>query len=101
MMRSCAQKERFDGESRPGDWNVCTAHVFHLQDTYKLYVIRITNITARRSTIGPDGLFNLKGVNPQPESGSVAKDVMGKIQELSTTDDMSAVCCCLLWDQGL
>eukprot|EP00983_Pelagomonas_calceolata_P008697 283878-Pelagomonas_calceolata.AAC.1 len=25
-------------------------------------------------------LFNLKSVNPQPESGSVAKNMMGKIQ---------------------
>eukprot|EP00983_Pelagomonas_calceolata_P039238 1137091-Pelagomonas_calceolata.AAC.2 len=39
----------------------------------------------RRSTIGPNSLFNLKGVNPHPESGSVAKDVMGKIQEGKAT----------------
>eukprot|EP00983_Pelagomonas_calceolata_P049812 1141676-Pelagomonas_calceolata.AAC.1 len=37
-------------------------------------------ITDRRSTIGPNSLFNLKSVNLQPESGSVAKNVMGKIQ---------------------
>eukprot|EP00983_Pelagomonas_calceolata_P044775 1139447-Pelagomonas_calceolata.AAC.1 len=41
---------------------------------------RITDITDRRSTIGPNGLFNSKSVYPQPKSGSVAKDVMGKIQ---------------------
>eukprot|EP00983_Pelagomonas_calceolata_P037721 1136475-Pelagomonas_calceolata.AAC.1 len=42
-------------------------------------------------------------VNPQPESDNVAKDMVGKIQihEVRTIDDMSAVYCCLLWDQGL
>eukprot|EP00983_Pelagomonas_calceolata_P007356 240160-Pelagomonas_calceolata.AAC.1 len=43
------------------------------------HIIRITDITDRRSTIGPSSLFNLKIVNPQPESGSVAEDMMGKI----------------------
>eukprot|EP00983_Pelagomonas_calceolata_P041459 1138073-Pelagomonas_calceolata.AAC.4 len=66
-----------------------------------LCVIRITNITDRRSYIGQISLFNSKNVNPQPESGSVAKDVMGVIQEVRTIDDKTAVYCCLLWDQGL
>eukprot|EP00983_Pelagomonas_calceolata_P044797 1139457-Pelagomonas_calceolata.AAC.5 len=38
------------------------------------------NITDWRSTFGPSSLFNSKSVNSQPESGSVAKNVMGKIQ---------------------
>eukprot|EP00983_Pelagomonas_calceolata_P047652 1140741-Pelagomonas_calceolata.AAC.1 len=46
----------------------------------ELHVIRITDITDRRSTIGPSSLFNSESVYPQPESGSVAKDMMGKIQ---------------------
>eukprot|EP00983_Pelagomonas_calceolata_P086113 1156693-Pelagomonas_calceolata.AAC.3 len=33
-----------------------------------------------KNVIGPISPFNLKSVNPQPEFGSVAKDVMGKIQ---------------------
>eukprot|EP00983_Pelagomonas_calceolata_P019062 599055-Pelagomonas_calceolata.AAC.1 len=45
-----------------------------------LYAIGITYITDRRNTIGPNSLFNLKSMYPQPESGSVAKNVMGKIQ---------------------
>eukprot|EP00983_Pelagomonas_calceolata_P049284 1141441-Pelagomonas_calceolata.AAC.5 len=39
-----------------------------------------SDITDRRSTIGPNSLFNSKSVNSQPESGNVAKDMMGKIQ---------------------
>eukprot|EP00983_Pelagomonas_calceolata_P041976 1138293-Pelagomonas_calceolata.AAC.1 len=45
-----------------------------------LYVIRITDITDWRSTVGPNSLFNSKSVNSQPESGNVAKDMRGKIQ---------------------
>eukprot|EP00983_Pelagomonas_calceolata_P016135 510756-Pelagomonas_calceolata.AAC.1 len=45
-----------------------------------LYLIRITDITDRRSTIGSSRPFNSESVYPQPESGSVAKDMMGKIQ---------------------
>eukprot|EP00983_Pelagomonas_calceolata_P006500 214059-Pelagomonas_calceolata.AAC.1 len=45
-----------------------------------LYVIRITDITDGRNTIGPNSLFNSKSVYPQPESGSFAKNVMRKIQ---------------------
>eukprot|EP00983_Pelagomonas_calceolata_P115206 1160172-Pelagomonas_calceolata.AAC.10 len=45
-----------------------------------LNVIRIINNTDWRSTIGLNSLFNSKSVNPQPESGSVAKDMIGKIQ---------------------
>eukprot|EP00967_Tisochrysis_lutea_P133406 scaffold234162_cov18-Tisochrysis_lutea.AAC.1 len=37
-------------------------------------------ITDRRGTVGPNSLFNLNSVNSQPESGSVAKDVTGRIQ---------------------
>eukprot|EP00983_Pelagomonas_calceolata_P080316 1155101-Pelagomonas_calceolata.AAC.1 len=46
----------------------------------KVMLKEITDITARRSLIRPDSLFNLKSVNPQPGSGSVAKDMTGKIQ---------------------
>eukprot|EP00983_Pelagomonas_calceolata_P077775 1154013-Pelagomonas_calceolata.AAC.5 len=49
------------------------------------YVIRIVNITDRRSTIGPSGLFSLKSVNPQLESGSVAKNMMGRSKCLKCT----------------
>eukprot|EP00983_Pelagomonas_calceolata_P043626 1138983-Pelagomonas_calceolata.AAC.2 len=66
-----------------------------------LYVINITDITDLRYYWTYYSMFNLKSENPQPESGSVAKNVMGKIQEVRTIDDMSAVYCCLLWDQGL
>eukprot|EP00983_Pelagomonas_calceolata_P028021 879027-Pelagomonas_calceolata.AAC.1 len=45
-----------------------------------LYLIGITDITDRRNTIGTNSLFNSKSVYSQPESGSVAKNVMGKIQ---------------------
>eukprot|EP00983_Pelagomonas_calceolata_P060318 1146314-Pelagomonas_calceolata.AAC.4 len=59
---SCAQKMRhtFDGESRPGDWNICSddQHMFFI-----LYVIRITGITDWRSTIGPKQPVQLEGVN--------------------------------------
>eukprot|EP00983_Pelagomonas_calceolata_P020425 644178-Pelagomonas_calceolata.AAC.1 len=41
-----------------------------------LYVIGITNITDRRSTIGPSSLFNSESLYPQPESGSVAKNAV-------------------------
>eukprot|EP00983_Pelagomonas_calceolata_P039965 1137404-Pelagomonas_calceolata.AAC.1 len=77
--RSRAQKVRhiFDGESRPG----------------------MTDITDRRRTLGSNSLFNFEEWNLQPESGNVAKDMMGKIQEVRTIDDMSATYCCLLWDQ--
>jgi len=44
------------------------------------HIIRITDITDRRSTIGPSSPFNSESVYPQPESGSVANDMMGKIQ---------------------
>eukprot|EP00983_Pelagomonas_calceolata_P067234 1149407-Pelagomonas_calceolata.AAC.4 len=40
----------------------------------------ITDITDRRSTIGPSRSFNSESVYPQPESGNVAKEVMGKFQ---------------------
>eukprot|EP00983_Pelagomonas_calceolata_P038502 1136809-Pelagomonas_calceolata.AAC.11 len=66
-----------------------------------LYVIGITDITDRRNTIGLNSLFNLKSVYPLSESGSVVKNVMEKIQEARTIDDMLAIYCCLLWDQGL
>eukprot|EP00983_Pelagomonas_calceolata_P074707 1152660-Pelagomonas_calceolata.AAC.1 len=66
-----------------------------------LYAIGITKMTDRRSTIGPNSLSNSKSVNPQPESSSVAKDVMGKIQEVPTIDVKPAVYYCLHWDQGL
>eukprot|EP00983_Pelagomonas_calceolata_P057609 1145147-Pelagomonas_calceolata.AAC.1 len=45
-----------------------------------LYVIRITDITDWRSTIGPNSLFSVKSVTPQPESRCVAKNMMGKVQ---------------------
>eukprot|EP00983_Pelagomonas_calceolata_P041099 1137901-Pelagomonas_calceolata.AAC.3 len=60
-----------------------------------------TDIIDRRSTIGPSSLFNSESVYVQPESGSVAKDMMGKIQGERAIDDMSAAYCCLLWDQEL
>eukprot|EP00983_Pelagomonas_calceolata_P066402 1149016-Pelagomonas_calceolata.AAC.1 len=41
-----------------------------------MYVIRITDTTDWRSNIGPNSLFNSKSESPQPESGSVAKDMM-------------------------
>eukprot|EP00983_Pelagomonas_calceolata_P134962 1162111-Pelagomonas_calceolata.AAC.1 len=52
----------------------------HIMMFFILYVIRITGITDWRSTIGPSSLFNSESVYPQPESGNVAKDTMGKIQ---------------------
>eukprot|EP00983_Pelagomonas_calceolata_P051759 1142554-Pelagomonas_calceolata.AAC.1 len=82
------------------------------------YVIEITDITDQTHAIGPDSLFNSKGVNPQPEFGSVAKNVMGKIQvhvSRHCIRRVSCMCisdrkcvplvitahCCSLWDQGL
>eukprot|EP00983_Pelagomonas_calceolata_P086292 1156727-Pelagomonas_calceolata.AAC.3 len=44
------------------------------------YVIGFTDVTDRRSTIGPSSLFNSKSGYLQPEPGSVAKNVMGKVQ---------------------
>eukprot|EP00983_Pelagomonas_calceolata_P043528 1138942-Pelagomonas_calceolata.AAC.7 len=41
-----------------------------------LYVIRITDW---RSIFGPNSLLHSKSVSSQPESGNVAKDMMGKI----------------------
>eukprot|EP00983_Pelagomonas_calceolata_P039015 1137007-Pelagomonas_calceolata.AAC.1 len=59
-----------------------------------LYVIRITDITDRRSSIGPSSLFNSESVYPQPESGSVAKDMVGKIQILVFRH-------CIRWVNGM
>eukprot|EP00983_Pelagomonas_calceolata_P011858 380919-Pelagomonas_calceolata.AAC.1 len=45
-----------------------------------LHTIGITDITDRRSIIGPRSQFNSESVYLQPKSGSVAKDMLGKIQ---------------------
>eukprot|EP00983_Pelagomonas_calceolata_P028317 887831-Pelagomonas_calceolata.AAC.1 len=64
-----------------------------------LCVIRITDITDRRSTIGPNSLFKLKSVNSQPESGSVAKGMIqvqvfrqsiSRVNGMSSSDRMCA-----------
>eukprot|EP00983_Pelagomonas_calceolata_P124466 1161109-Pelagomonas_calceolata.AAC.1 len=60
----------------------------------------LTSKLARASPIGPNSQFDLKSVYPQSESGSVAKDIMGKIQEVHTIHDMSAIYCYLLWALG-
>eukprot|EP00983_Pelagomonas_calceolata_P020767 652579-Pelagomonas_calceolata.AAC.1 len=56
-------------------WSATRTHTQHM-----LFILYVTNITDRRSTFGPKILFNSKSVYPQPESGSAAKNVMGKIQ---------------------
>eukprot|EP00983_Pelagomonas_calceolata_P115606 1160217-Pelagomonas_calceolata.AAC.25 len=64
-----------------------------------LYVIKITDITDRRSTIGPNRLFNAKSMYPQPESGSVAKNVMGKIQAYVFSHCIRRVDCMCISDR--
>eukprot|EP00983_Pelagomonas_calceolata_P005543 181056-Pelagomonas_calceolata.AAC.1 len=51
------------------------------QHMFFILYVSITDITDWRSAIGRNCLFNSKSVYTQPESGSVAKDAMGKIQQ--------------------
>eukprot|EP00983_Pelagomonas_calceolata_P116376 1160295-Pelagomonas_calceolata.AAC.6 len=73
---SCSKREAYFGR-RGQTWGL-----EHLNSTcFPSCMPPESYITDQRSTLGTISLFNLKSVNPQPESGGVAKNVMGgKIQ---------------------